>query len=187
MNTFTRRETDREAFTPHQPELESLDLVRYWRTINRHKWGILGLVVAVGLLAAIFAHNLPPIYRGTATLMVESYRSKAVSNAEMQEAWYWGTSRDYFLTQYEIIKSREFAERLVRVMGLTRHPAFDPRQQPPAWYQKWLPWGQSPSTAPAEYMRVKYSAARPAWLPLLYLRRGVGGLWRLSRGDSAPG
>jgi succinoglycan biosynthesis transport protein ExoP len=147
MNTLTRRETDREAFEPHQPELESLDLVRYWRTINRHKWGILSLVAVIGLLAAIYAHSLPPIYRGTATVMVESYRSKAVSNQEMQESWYWGTSRDYYLTQYEIIKSREFAERLVRVMGLVRHPAFDPRQQPPAWYQKWLPWSSSKTSA----------------------------------------
>jgi succinoglycan biosynthesis transport protein ExoP len=82
--------------------------------------------------------------------MVEAYRPKAVAQAEMEAEYYWGTSRDYYLTQYEIIKSREFAERLVRVMGLVRHPAFDPRQRPPAWYQKWLPGGSTPapSTAP---------------------------------------
>ncbi len=90
-------------------------------------------------MAAIYAHSLPPVYRGTANVMVEGYRAKAVSNEEVQQAWYWGASRDYYLTQFEIIKSREFAEKLVRVMGLTRHPAFDPRQAPPPWYAKWLP------------------------------------------------
>ncbi|MGE3676909.1 MAG: GumC family protein [Burkholderiales bacterium] len=139
MNTPVRREVDLEAFTPHKPEQETLDLVRYWRAVNRNKWGIAALVIAVGVLAAIYAHSLPPVYRGTATVMVEGYRAKAVSNEEVQQAWYWGASRDYFLTQYEIIKSREFAEKLVRVMGLTRHPAFDPRQAPPPWYAKWLP------------------------------------------------
>lgn len=149
MNTAVRREVDLEAFTPHQPELETLDLVRYWRAINRNKWGIVALVAVVGLLAAIYAHSLAPVYRGTATVIVEGYRQKAVSNEEVQQAWYWGASRDYYLTQFEIIKSREFAEKLVRVMGLARHPAFDPRQQPPAWYQKWLPKSAPPAGANA--------------------------------------
>jgi succinoglycan biosynthesis transport protein ExoP len=147
MNTSVRREVDLEAFTPHKPELDTLDMVRYWRAINRNKWGIAALVIIVGVLAAIYAQSLRPIYRGTATVMVEGYRQKAVSNEEVQQAWYWGASRDYYLTQFEVIKSREFAEKLVRVMGLTRHPAFDPRQQPPAWYSKWLP--SKPSAAPA--------------------------------------
>ena len=47
---------------------------------------------------------------------------------------YSGTTRDYFLTQFEIIKSREFAERVVRVLGLVKHPEFDPRQAPRPWY-----------------------------------------------------
>jgi hypothetical protein len=29
---------------------------------------------------------------------------------------------------------------------------------------------------PASYMRARYAGARPDWLPLHYLRRGVGGL-----------
>lgn len=61
MNTPLRREVNLEAFTPHQPEQETLDLVRYWRAVNRNKWGILALVVAVGILAAIYAHSLPPV------------------------------------------------------------------------------------------------------------------------------
>ena len=55
MNTLTRQELDSLKFEPHQPELESLDLVRYWRAVARNKWRILALVVLVGVLAHLYS------------------------------------------------------------------------------------------------------------------------------------
>lgn len=134
MNTLTRQELQGVAFEPHQPEIDSLDLVRYWRAIMRNKWRILALMLIVGLIATLYAYSLRPIYRSTATLLVEGSRPKGVTMEELYVA-YTGTTRDFYLTQYEIIKSREFAERLVRVMGLVKHPEFDPRQAQRAWYR----------------------------------------------------
>ena len=134
MNTLTRQELQGVAFEPHQPEIDSLDLVRYWRAITRNKWRILALMVLAGLLATLYAYSLQPIYRSTATLLVEGSRTKGATIDDLYVA-YGGTTRDYYLTQFEIIKSREFAERLVRVMGLTKHPEFDPRQAQKPWYQ----------------------------------------------------
>jgi capsular exopolysaccharide synthesis family protein len=151
MNTLTKRELDNLSFTPLEPELETLDLVRYWRAINRNKWRILALVVAVGLLATIAAFNLRPVYRATATVMVEGTKTKAVSQEELYQYWYAGATRDYFLTQFEIMKSREMAERLVKVMGLARHPEFDPRRPPAApWYAQWLPAALVPPAKPVQ-------------------------------------
>ena len=134
MNTLTRQELQGVAFEPHQPEIDSLDLVRYWRAIMRNKWRILALMLIVGLIATLYAYSLRPVYRSTATLLVEGSRTKGATIDDLYIA-YGGTSRDYYLTQFEIIKSREFAERLVRVMGLAKHPEFDPRQAPKPWYQ----------------------------------------------------
>ena len=36
---------------------------------------------------------------------------------------------------------------------------------------------------PADYMLKKYAVSRRAWLPVLYLRRGAQGLWRLTRAE----
>ena len=146
MNTLTRQEMQGLSFEPQQPEIEQLDLVRYWRAIARNKWRILALVVLVGLIATLYAYSLTPVYRSTATVLVEGSRPKAVSIEELN-FFYSGANRDYFLTQFEIIRSREFAERLVRVMGLTKHPEFDGRQAPKPWYAALLP-GFAPS-APA--------------------------------------
>jgi succinoglycan biosynthesis transport protein ExoP len=149
MNTLTRQELNSLNFEPHQPELESLDLVRYWRAISRNKWRILALVVLVGLIATLYAHSLPPVYRASATVMVEGSRTKGVTADDLYVAFN-GSTRDYYLTQFEIIKSREFAERLVRVMGLTRHAEFDPRNRPQPWYAALLPgsWSSAPPAAP---------------------------------------
>jgi capsular exopolysaccharide synthesis family protein len=127
MNAISQR----DVFLP-PPKLDihtqAHELVRYWRAINRHRLGIILLVVAVGVLAAMYAFSLPPVYRGTATVLLDPVRKKSVTNEEILDSMA-GTPRDYYLTQIEIMKSRDYAERLVRVLNLTRHPDFDPRQQ----------------------------------------------------------
>ncbi|MBE0612324.1 MAG: polysaccharide biosynthesis tyrosine autokinase [Burkholderiales bacterium] len=135
------------AFSPIDGEPPPPDIVRYLRTVNRYKWGILMVVIAVGMLAAMYASSLRPIYRSTATLMVEGGKPKVVSSQDLYES-YMGSSRDYFLTQFEIIKSREYAERLVRTMRLTKHPEYDPRQRPKPWYAEWVPAQFLPAEKP---------------------------------------
>jgi len=138
MNRISNRELQLPAFTPIQGEPAQPDFVRYLRTLNRYKWGILMVVVAVGMLASMYAASLRPVYRATATLLLEMGKPKVISNQDLYEA-YNGTTRDYFLTQFEIIKSRDLAERLVRTMQLTKNPEFDPRQQSRPWYADWVP------------------------------------------------
>ena len=108
---------------------QAQELVRYWRAINRHRIGIALLVAAIGVLAAIYAFSLPPVYRGTATVMLDPVRKKNPITTEDLAESMAGTPRDYYLTQIEIMKSRDYAERLVRVLNLTTHPKYDPRQQ----------------------------------------------------------
>ena len=139
MNSFSNREFQSPAFTPIQGDPAPPDVVRYLRTLNRYKWGILMVVIAVGMLAAMYASSLRPVYRATATVMLEQGKPKLVSTQELFEAYNGSSSRDYFLTQFEIIKSRELAERLVRVMKLTQHPEYDPRQRAKPWYADWVP------------------------------------------------
>jgi capsular exopolysaccharide synthesis family protein len=147
MNTLTRQEMQGLAFEPQQPEIEQLDLVRYWRAIARNKWRILALVALVGLIATLYAYSLKPIYRSTATVLVEGSRPRAGSTQDELYIAFTGATRDYYLTQFEIIKSREFAERLVRVMALTRHPEFDGSQAPRPWYAALKPGSGSVSSA----------------------------------------
>lgn len=121
--------TPRDLYLPPPKgdvQTQAHELVRYWRAINRHRVGIVLLVVAAGILAWMYAYSLPPVYRGTTTVLLDPIKKKSIAIEDLADT---GTPRDYYLTQIEIMKSRDYAERLVRVLGLTRHPAYDPRQQ----------------------------------------------------------
>ncbi len=138
MNIAAERELPLEPLLGNpEDEHDTLDLVRYWRAINRNKWRILALVAAVGILAAFVASSLPPVYRSIATILVESSKQKIVSIEEVYNAMAGG-QREFYQTQFEILKSRELAAKLVRRLKLTEHPTLDPRVQPPAFYEKWL-------------------------------------------------
>lgn len=138
MNSAADHSRHAPRFIPDNAGPATPDLVRYLRILDRYKWGLLAVVLAVGTLATTYAFSLRPIYRGTATLLIEAEKPKIVTNDELYEALSSST-RDYFLTQFEIIKSRELAQRLVGAMQLTQHPEYDPRRSAKPWYAGWVP------------------------------------------------
>ena len=46
-------------------------------------------------------------------------------------------------------------------------------------------WLKELAFPPADYMREKYPNAANPWLPVLYARRALHGLWRLAAGRPA--
>lgn len=102
--------------------------LRFWRrSISKHKWSALGLAAAIALLTTLIVFVIPPTYRSTATLMLESNKSKVVSIEEVYSAM--SSNREYYQTQAEILKSEELARRIVSKMKLVDHPVMDPRKQ----------------------------------------------------------
>ncbi|MCK9382729.1 MAG: polysaccharide biosynthesis tyrosine autokinase [Sulfuritalea sp.] len=102
--------------------------LRFWRrSISKHKWSALGLAAAISLLTTLIVFVIQPTYRSTATLMLESNKSKVVSIEEVYSSM--SSNREYYQTQAEILKSEELARRVVDKMKLVDHPALDPRQQ----------------------------------------------------------
>jgi capsular exopolysaccharide synthesis family protein len=180
----------RAQFPPSRhdaPEIETLDLVRYWRAVMRNKWRIAGLVAAIGVLATLYAQSLAPVYRATATLLIEASKPKVVSIEEVYSA-IGGANREYYQTQVEILKSRDLAGKLVRRLELAKHPEFDPRRQPRPFYYAWVPesvLAVEPGPAPSD------EAIAQAIVPAVQSRIGVqlvraSQLVRLSFDSSDP-
>lgn len=107
---------------------DEIDLLQLWQTIWRRKWSILTLTLVVMMLAALVVLSMTPIYKASSTLLIEQKAAKAVSIEEVYGLD--GGSSEYLQTQFELLKSRELAVRVVRELNLTTHPEFDPRQQP---------------------------------------------------------
>ncbi len=107
---------------------DEIDLLKLWHTIWRRKWAILALVVVVMAATTLAVLSITPIYRAGATLLIEQKQAKVVSIEQMYGLE--GTGNEYLQTQFELLKSRALAERVVRQLELTTHREFDPRQQP---------------------------------------------------------
>lgn len=115
---------------------QKLELLEYWRSITKRKWALLALTLAVAVLAFVITMAMTPIYRATATVLIEAGKGKIVSVEEV----YGNVSqqREHYQTQVEIIKSREVLLRTVQALKLWNAPEFDPRLAKPSWTKRAL-------------------------------------------------
>jgi capsular exopolysaccharide synthesis family protein len=108
-------------------EEEQFDLRRYWSVIRRRLWGILGLAVSVSVLTFLILLSKTPIYRATASMIVEPKEQKVVSVEEL-----YGVdtkSIAYYYTQVEVLKSRAIARKVIEALNLASHPEFAGKPQ----------------------------------------------------------
>ncbi len=103
-----------------------LALLEYWRSIRARKWPILGLALMFALLAGAVAFSMTPIYRSTATVLVEQGKAKVLSFDDMFNSQMQG--KEHYQTQVEILKSRDVALKTATSMKLWTLPEFDPRK-----------------------------------------------------------
>ncbi|MDK2778338.1 MAG: polysaccharide biosynthesis tyrosine autokinase [Pseudomonadota bacterium] len=104
--------------------VEVIDLTYYWQIIRRHGKKIIALSAVVGLVAALVSLAMTPVFRGKSTLLIESQEAKVLSIEEVYGLP--SASSEYLLTQFEILKSRELARRVVIDLGLVDNPEFNP-------------------------------------------------------------
>lgn len=107
---------------------DEIDLLKLWRSIWQRKWSIITLALIVMMVSTLVVLSLTPIYRAASTLLIEQKQAKVVSIEQVYGLE--GNSNEYLQTQFELLKARSLAERVVRELNLTTHPEFDPRQQP---------------------------------------------------------
>ncbi len=103
---------------------DEIDLRHLWHVVRQSWGGILGLCIVVSLLTVLWVMRIDPVYRASTTIMIESQEAKTVSIEEV-----YGQPpgiREYFLTQFEIIKNRDVAERVADELDLWNNPLFAP-------------------------------------------------------------
>lgn len=109
------------------PTSEAFSLSHYWLMILHRKWTILLFTLLCTVLAIGVTLKLTPIYQASTTVLLENNKSNVLS---IEEVVGLNTNKEYFLTEFEILKSMELSERVVRRLNLDVHPLYDPRQQP---------------------------------------------------------
>lgn len=125
---YTESNTNNRSDVMGEDNAEALDMMGYWRIIQRRKWGVLGLAVFITLLVTVVVYMMTPIYSSSVSVLVEQNKSKLAS----MDAAYGGAGTDqaYYQTQVEMLRSRVLMEAVVDRLKLTTHPLFNAPAQP---------------------------------------------------------
>lgn len=116
---------------------EVIDLRDYWLVINRHKLGIVGFAFLVTLLVTLIVFSMKPIYKATATLLIEAKQAQVVSIEEVYGLE--SGNKEYLLTQFEILKSRRLAEVVIKQLHLENSPELNQKPLFSFNWRNWLP------------------------------------------------
>ncbi len=127
-----------ESQGSNQAREEVIDLRKYFAVINRAKWRILLLAILVAALTVFVVLNMKPLFSSKATLLIEAQQAKAVKIEEV-----YGINsmqQEYYLTQFEILKSRSIAETVIDRLQLAEHPDFIPEPSLTSMIKEQLPF-----------------------------------------------
>jgi len=108
-------------YYPKQPEsyyaedTAELDLREYLRILGNFRWGIFSLALLSGLIGLYVALKSEPIYRSTVKLQI-SRESTVVNLGDM--LLQPSQAKEFYNTQYEMIKSWGVAEQAATMLGL---------------------------------------------------------------------
>lgn len=115
------------AHGSHEPHMEkesyaddAIDLRVYLKTLRKHRWPIIFATTLFTGIAAFAASNITPTYRATATLLIETQQAIPMNLDKIIGIDTKNTQ--YFQTQFEVLKSKNLARRVVNELGLYNHP-----------------------------------------------------------------
>ena len=104
--------------------VEVIDLAHYWHVVRRQLKKIIALAAVITILTVLVVLSLTPKYSATTTLLIESEEARILSIEEVYGMS--GKSSEYLLTQFEILKSRALAQRVVKELNLVSVAEFNP-------------------------------------------------------------
>ncbi len=102
-----------------EPEL---DLRRAFQVVVRRRWLIAAVAAAVLVSGVAYTIRTPAAFRATAKVIIEQAAPKVLGDVndvyELGSGSYW-TNKEYYETQYNVIRSRPVAERAALSLGLS--------------------------------------------------------------------
>ena len=107
-----------------QPVTEEVHLRDYWRVIRKRQSLVLAVFLCTVLASALFILTATPIYTAATTLLIERKAPQAIDIQGALSEAQTPDEYDYYRTQYEILKSRGLAIRVIQEENLESNPLF---------------------------------------------------------------
>lgn len=119
---------------PVQMQDDDVSLVEVLRPLWNRRWLIIFCTLLITLMVAVYVSLLKPTYQASAILLIGNNKptnTLSINNAFNESS----ATAEQIQTQYELLRSRKFAERVVARLNLTESEEFSGQK-----YKKLLPW-----------------------------------------------
>ena len=104
-------------------EDDTIDLREYWRILVKRKWMVFSVLAIITVATLLSTILMIPVYRSTATVQITPPNSQILEYADFSsEGTGYLAQQQFYTTQYEILRSRDLAESVVRTEGVEEHP-----------------------------------------------------------------
>lgn len=112
-----------EQFEAKLIDDDVIDLSQYWQTIRGYLSRIISLAVVLTILVGLIVMSITPNYIAKTSLLIESEQANVLSIEEVYGLD--ASKKEYYQTQYEILKSRRVAEKVANKLNLVESSLFD--------------------------------------------------------------
>ena len=93
-----------------------IDLRALWAMLVRRRWTVLITALIIVVAGTVYTAMQTPIYRASTTVQIERESSNIVGFDDVVAAE--SGNRDFYETQYELLRSRNLARRVIDQLGL---------------------------------------------------------------------
>jgi capsular exopolysaccharide synthesis family protein len=117
------------VITPSEGEYQSeedVHLLDYWLVIASRRWTIVSVLLTVVLAAMIYTFKQTPLYRATASVQIEKENPNVLSFKDVYQVDVGDD--DTLRTQFEVLKSRRLARRVIESLKLDKTDEFRPKK-----------------------------------------------------------
>jgi capsular exopolysaccharide synthesis family protein len=114
-----------------------VDLGYYFKVVKSRWFSISLITFLCTLISVLVVLSITPTYRATATLMIEASQKRAVSIEQV--VGIDSSAAEYYLTQFEILRSNQVAQKVIDKLDLTKNPLFYSNEKvEPTLVSQWM-------------------------------------------------
>lgn len=99
---------------------ETIHLTEYWHVLTKHKALVISALVVTVTLTMLFTFLIAPVYRATATMVIDKEKSTSSLTGERVDFESYVSQSLTFNTHFKLIKSRPVIERVIDKLDLDR-------------------------------------------------------------------
>jgi capsular exopolysaccharide synthesis family protein len=104
---------------------DGIALDRCWRVVRRH-WRVIAAFEAIALVVVgVLLLVITPRYTAQSTLLIEPEAPQLLDVKQLIDGSASSDEHDYYKTQFELLKSRDLADRVISELDLEHNPTFN--------------------------------------------------------------